>query len=364
MAIPVGPLRPLLADSWCDTRCELVSFSFEWTIHGLVLEGPWGKWIPPLKSSEFYSEENPRNKWHLTLCEDGPNDASADFQVILHLFNSINNNCVKLAEVRVKVAILNRKREKMFPQTHRLLLGTTTPVTVLQINKKSLGLVASDCFQLDGGFTIHCEIGNWVLKGIKSGKSTDKLTRDVPINPFSSSDQLLRNQLEELFHNRTLTDVTLYVGGRSYEAHKAVLASRSKVFAAMFVHETAEKLSNHVDIQDVHPDVFQEVLRFIYTGRVPLEKLTAALLAAADKYLLEQLKLECETQLIHRMTAENCLELLALANPHHPAQHLKKFAVDFYRRFPCEVMATDGWKLAKDENAVWLKELEHRHTAH
>jgi speckle-type POZ protein len=92
--------------------------------------------------------------------------------------------------------------------------------------------------------------------------------------------------------------------------------------------------------------------------------LTAALLAAADKYLLEQLKLECETQLIHRMSAENCLELLALTDPHHPAQHLKKFAVDFYRRFPCEVMATDGWKLANDENAVWLKELEHRHTAH
>lgn len=251
-----------------------------------------------MKSSEFYSEENPRNKWHLTLCEEGPSDASADFKVILHLFNSINNNCVNLAEVRVKVAILNRKREKMFPQTHRLLLGTTTPVTVLQINMKSLG--ASDCFQLDGGFTIHCEIGNWVLKGIKSGKSTDKLTRDVPINPFSSSDQLLRNQLEELFHNRTLTDVTLDVGGRSFEAHKAVLASRSKVFAAMFVHETAEKLSNHVDIPDVHPDVFQEVLRFI------------------------------ETQLIHRMSAENCLELLALADPHHPAQHLKKFAVDFY----------------------------------
>ena len=55
----------------------------------------------------------------------------------------------------------------------------------------------------------------------------------------------------------------------------------------MFVHETTEKLSNHVDIQDIHPDVFQKVLRFIYTGRVPLEKMTASLSAAADKYLLE-----------------------------------------------------------------------------
>ena len=82
--------------------------------------------------------------------------------------------------------------------------------------------------------------------------------------------------------------MTLNVGGHSFDAHKAILSSTSKVFAVMFVHETTEKLSNHVDIQDIHPDVFQEVLRFIYTGRVPLEKMTASLLAAADKYLLEQ----------------------------------------------------------------------------
>ncbi len=99
----------------------------------------------------------------------------------------------------------------------------------------------------------------------------------------------------------------LNVGGRSFDAHKAILSSTSKVFAAMFVNETTEKLSNHVDIQDIHPDVFQEVLRFIYTGRVPLEKMTASLLAAADKYLLEQppinicwnSSVNCETQLTH-----------------------------------------------------------------
>jgi speckle-type POZ protein len=255
------------------------------------------------------------------------------------------------------VAILNKKREKIFSQTHRLPLETRTPFTVLQINKKSL--IASDCFQLDGSFTIYCQIGNWVLKGIKSGKSTDKA--GSPANLFVSSDQLLRTQLEELFHNKTLSDVTLDVCGRCFDAHKAILSSRSSVFAAMFVHETTEKLSNYVDIQDIHPDVFHEVLRFIYTGRVPSEKMTAALFAAADKYLLEQLKLECENQLIHRMSAENCLELLALVDPHHPAQHLKKFAVDFFRRFRYQVMAMDEWKKAKEENALWLRELEHLH---
>ena len=137
----------------------------------------------------------------------------------------------------------------------------------------------------------------------------------------------------------------------------------------MFEHPTKENITNQVVIEDIEPEVFQELLRFIYTGRlsspVTLDTMATRLFVAADKYLLEQLKLECETQLTHRMSAGNCLELLALVDPHHPAQHLRKFAVDFLRRFPCEVMTTDEWKKAKEENAVWLREFEQqRHPAY
>jgi hypothetical protein len=38
------------------------------------------------------------------------------------------------------------------------------------------------------------------------------------------------------------------------------------------------------------------------------------------------------------------VKLLALVDPHHPTQHGRKFAVDFLRRFPHEVMTTDKWK--------------------
>jgi hypothetical protein len=41
----------------------------------------------------------------------------------------------------------------------------------------------------------------------------------------------------------------------------------------------------------------------------------------------------------------------------HPADDLKKNAVDFFRRFPSEVMATDGWKKAKQEHpyhSIWV----------
>lgn len=43
-------------------------------------------------------------------------------------------------------------------------------------------------------------------------------------------------------------------------------------------------LQNRVDISDVDPDVFREMMGFIYTGKAPnLEKMADNLLAAADK---------------------------------------------------------------------------------
>ncbi len=43
-------------------------------------------------------------------------------------------------------------------------------------------------------------------------------------------------------------------------------------------------LQNRVDISDVEPEVFKEMMGFIYTGKAPnLEKMADSLLAAADK---------------------------------------------------------------------------------
>jgi speckle-type POZ protein len=133
------------------------------------------------------------------------------------------------------------------------------------------------------------------------------------------------------------SDVTFYVRGRKFAAHKNILAMRSPVFAAMFQYRTyKEVLSGEVEVEDVDPDVFQEVLRYMYTGlpqSTTLDVMAPALLAAADKYLLDELKTRCETHLIRQMSSQNCADLLSLTT-HHPAEHLKKFAIHYFRRYP------------------------------
>jgi speckle-type POZ protein len=108
------------------------------------------------------------------------------------------------------------------------------------------------------------------------------------------------------------------------------------VFAAMFLHPTKEELTSKVEVEDVDPDVFQEVLRNMYTGltrSTAMDVMALELLVAADKYLLEELKTRCETHLIRK----NCLDLLSLTT-NHPAEHLKKFAIEYFRRYPIKFM--------------------------
>jgi len=94
----------------------------------------------------------------------------------------------------------------------------------------------------------------------------------------------LSDDLGRLFENQKFSDVILSVNGREFYAHKAILAARSPVFAAMFEHEMEEKKQNRVEITDMDHEVLGEMLKFIYTGKaINLDKMADDLLAAADK---------------------------------------------------------------------------------
>jgi speckle-type POZ protein len=251
------------------------------------------------------------------------------------------------------MAILNKKREMIWPQEVFVPKHCYSKCEVLRVKKELI--ISNDVLLTDGSLTICCEIEYAGKEEIVSA-AADKCIRPVPLFPQST----ISDQQERLFEDMQFSDVTLNVHGRQFQAHKCILASSSKVFEAMFNHPTKENITNQVVIEDIQPEVFYELLRFIYTGRLTLatmETMAVRLFAAADKYLLDQLKSECESHLRCQMSAENCMELLLLSDQIHPADELKNNAVDFFRRYPREVMATDGWKKAKQEHpnhSIWV----------
>jgi speckle-type POZ protein len=327
------------ADNWCRTELKITKSDLEWNVHVPCLETVTA-WMDPLESTPFSAKETPDRLWKLVLSDGG---TQLNIQLFLTSPGVATYYNATIAEpLRVKIAILNKKRQKVLQQVHGLLKQRHCNFT-LYFPKDAI--LQSECQQLDGSLTFYCEIESYTKNDPVSGKSND-----VQDRPISCSDQLI-DQLEDLFENMKYADVTLNVGAHKFQAHKSLLASRSKVFAAMFEHATKEKQSNQVEIEDIRHDVFRELLRFIYTGRVSsktMEKMATKLFFAADKYFLDQLKNECEAHLLRQMTSDNCMELLLLLGDEHlQVEHLKKEAVDFFRLYPVDVMATDGWKKAK-----------------
>ncbi|KAK3157195.1 hypothetical protein QOZ80_2AG0117420 [Eleusine coracana subsp. coracana] len=102
------------------------------------------------------------------------------------------------------------------------------------------------------------------------------------------------------------TDVTFLIGGETFTAHRSVLAARSPAFAAeLFRGDTNTR--DCIRIDDMTAQVFKTVLHFIYTGSIPPEmehglKTMAALLAAADRLGLQELKDTSEQGLQSRMS--------------------------------------------------------------
>ncbi|XP_047101735.1 FYVE zinc finger domain protein UPA1-like [Schistocerca piceifrons] len=137
--------------------------------------------------------------------------------------------------------------------------------------------------------------------------------------------------------------VILEAGETRLVVHRAVLADRSPVFAAMFAHDTLEASTGVVRIADIGGPVLRQLVSYLYTQRAPQLPGTAPqLLAAADKYGASGLKAECERQVAAQLTVETAAAAAVLA-VRHSCSDLRRAAIEFIKARTHEVMATQGW---------------------
>ncbi|KAF5950383.1 hypothetical protein HYC85_012376 [Camellia sinensis] len=112
------------------------------------------------------------------------------------------------------------------------------------------------------------------------------------------------------------TDIVINASDGSIGAHRAVLAARSPVFHSMFSHDLKEKELSTINISDMSSEACQAFLNYIYGNIQNQEFLThrLALLRAADKYDILDLKEMCHESLLEDIDARNVLERLQNAS--------------------------------------------------
>ncbi|XP_047085209.1 BTB/POZ and MATH domain-containing protein 1-like [Lolium rigidum] len=150
----------------------------------------------------------------------------------------------------------------------------------------------------DDCLIILCDVA--VDLGLRTDNHTEAAAPEpagmAPEPPFDFNGQQI---LEAIWYMQT-PDVKIEVGGETFPAHRWVLEARSPVF--MDDLALASDVDNTTDLRvdDMDADVFRTLLQFIYTDTLPdMSQLEASamadrLLAAADRYKIEKLKLICQ----------------------------------------------------------------------
>ena len=154
----------------------------------------------------------------------------------------------------------------------------------------------------------------------------------------------MSEQLGKLFGDEKFSDIKITCGGEVFHCHRSILSVRSPVFEAMFQSDMVENISRTVDIKDIKPEVFKEMLHFIYTGVIStdsvMDEIGKDLLGAANQYQLDLLKNKCEEKLCSSLEVSNSVELLVLADLYQ-APKLRRMALRLVARNMDTIVNTD-----------------------
>ncbi|XP_078612132.1 kelch-like protein 24 [Branchiostoma floridae x Branchiostoma japonicum] len=150
-----------------------------------------------------------------------------------------------------------------------------------------------------------------------SGVSNETDTADEFVFKESNHPIQILQGLNSLRQTGSFCDVSLCVDGIEFPCHRAVLASFSPYFKAMFSNELAESHQEKVTINGVEAPMIELLLGYAYTSEIVITKMNVqSLLAAAN--LLEVLPVRdaCCAFMEKHMDESNCLGIHCFAEAH------------------------------------------------
>jgi speckle-type POZ protein len=198
----------------------------------------------------------------------------------------------------------------------------------------------------------------WAVSVVDDIKSVS--IADMPAVPFTSkgiavppSD--IGDNLRDMLQSAACTDVSFIVdNGRGpappIHAHRAFLAAGSPVFKAQLCGHMLEANTpaSPITVRDMEPETFKAMIRFMYTDDLPADlgddEDLRCLLAAADLYALNRLKLLCAQKMLNSVSADTIASALECAET-YSCPELKSKCIDFVvadENFK-KVVLTDGF---------------------
>lgn len=264
-----------------DSKVETIARLAQWRIDNF--------------SSSTYKRSDPFKiglwNWHLSI--------EKNRYMYIRLFpepSRLSKEQPPIARFVLRVTISSGNRKPYISPIHERLLRTSDDfVWPIDIS-----------FQ--GRFVIDVEFLD--LKIGPSGEGNPLWPSDNTMQSLAAQSSLrcLSRMLDESIH----ADVTINTSDGTVRGHKAILSASSPVFHSMFLHNLMEKESSTINIADMSTESCMALLSYLY-GTIKQEefwKHRLALLGAANKYDIADLKDSCEESLLEDINTGNVLERL------------------------------------------------------
>ncbi|KAI9200714.1 hypothetical protein LWI28_012183 [Acer negundo] len=161
-----------------------------------------------------------------------------------------------------------------------------------------------------GRFIIDVEFLDLKICPLNGGEGGSVWPSDGIMQSVSAQNAL--RCLSRMLNDHIHTDVTIHTAEGTLKAHKAILSASSPVFQRMFLHDLREKESSTICIEDMSQESCMSLLSYLY-GTIEQEdfwKHRLALMGAANKYDIADLKDACEDSLLEDINSRNVLERL------------------------------------------------------
>lgn len=154
-----------------------------------------------------------------------------------------------------------------------------------------------------------CVIGKLEIKNLE-----EKTVRHVNATRFVQ--RHISNKYGNVLNDPTFSDFKFIVRDKEFNTHKAILASSSNVMRKMFTSDLLESKQGQCTVHDIEPEIFDHMLRFIYTGQLPqsFDGIAVDLLKASHFYGIDDLVQICKEHIHFKVNADNAVEIYAFAS--------------------------------------------------